>query len=99
MPLGASCHKWSPIQQQCIAVDHFNIRQVAHNFAKHFNNAVINFDCNNVRTRFGKCKRERTEARTNLENKITRANICQSRNASNGVWVDNKVLSKGPARR
>jgi hypothetical protein len=99
MPLGASCHKWSPIQQQCIAVDHFNIWQVAYNFAQYFNNAVINFDCNNVRTRFGKCKRERTEARTNLENKIARANICQSRNAPNGVWVDNKVLSKCPARR
>jgi hypothetical protein len=52
-----------------------------------------------VRTRFGKRKRERTEASTNLENKITRANICQPRDASNGVWVDNKVLSESPARR
>ena len=80
-------------------MDHFNIWQVAHDFAQYFNNAVINFDCNNVRTCFGKCKRERTEARTNLEHKIARANIRQSRDAPNGVWVDNKVLSKCPARR
>jgi len=80
-------------------VDNFNVWQVAHNFAQHLNDTVINLDCNNVRTRFGKCKRERTEASTNLENKITRANICQPRDASNGVWVNNKVLSKCPARR
>jgi hypothetical protein len=56
---------------------------------------IINFHCGDKCASFCKRKSERTEASTDLKNMTVVVDVCEARNLSHRVGINNKVLSEG----
>jgi hypothetical protein len=67
---------------------------IAQSFREHARQSVVDLYRGDARSRFDECFGERAETGADLDNVITRAYLCETRNASHGVGIDDEVLTE-----